>query len=271
VLGIGDLDVRDGGAVDSGALDGFASPDGDAAADVGERDGTGDSPADSGTDAPPGDTGGPIDSARDVGVDAGPIAYVQGNAVNLGGVTTGDAPFLNPVTAGSALVVAFDCDDLTSTAQSVTDTLGNTFNIVQGPANGQSIRIWTAVALDSPGGDDTVTITLSSAPGTYFEVYLHEYSGIAASGAVDVVRTGVGVDTSPDAMRSGLGTTTFPHELVFGFGVTGSAIVGTGFTGRTTFDGNVTEDKIVTSVGSYETFATANESWIMAMVTLRGR
>src|SRR5262249_17382183 len=133
-----------------------------------------------------------------------------------------------------------------------------------------------ALALDVKGGTTEITVTLGPGPtGTgVFEVYAHEYAGIAATNAVDVILAGSGNAADGPRVTSGAGTTSAPHELVFGF-VSGTVSVspGASFNPRSTFDRNLTEDREVLSVGSYEATATAGPSgeWTMLMATLRGR
>jgi hypothetical protein len=73
-------------------------------------------------------------------------------------------------------------------------------------------------------------------------------------------------------MNSGSMATNFTNELIFGIGT--SDIVdapGAGFTSRNTFNNNMTEDRLVTSTGSYnatETHASGN-AWTMLMATFR--
>jgi hypothetical protein len=74
-------------------------------------------------------------------------------------------------------------------------------------------------------------------------------------------------------MRSGPATTTAAGELIFGYGTTTTAKVGTGFVTRSTFDSDLTEDRISGAPGPYEAVGTmtTGTGWTMLMLALRGR
>ena len=74
-------------------------------------------------------------------------------------------------------------------------------------------------------------------------------------------------------MESGFVTTTGPNDLVFGFGVTGAATVGAGFTLRSSFNSNVTEDQIAANAGQHEATARtqASTGWIMLVAAFLSR
>jgi hypothetical protein len=129
------------------------------------------------------------------------------------------------------------------------------------------------LAEDIAGGPDAVTVTLSGPFGALIEVYLHEYAGFAASNAFDVSTFNSGLATAAiDGIQSGPLTTTSDNELLFGFTVTGSAEAGTGFTPRSRFHGNLTEDKLLGTRGTYEATATmvGGKGWSMTATTFRG-
>jgi hypothetical protein len=75
--------------------------------------------------------------------------------------------------------------------------------------------------------------------------------------------------------NSGPATTTVANELIFGADTvaTGNSGAGSGFTSRiiTTPDGDIAEDKVVTTAGSNSATAplTAAGPWVMQMVTFK--
>src|SRR5439155_4476745 len=100
-------------------------------------------------------------------------------------------------------------------------------------------------------------------------VSLHEYSGAYPTSPLDTVsenNTGDGF-----AIDSGSRTTNFASELIFGYGA--ANLVSSpwaGFTSRNTLNGNMTEDRNVSSVGTYNATETADGSpWSMQMATFR--
>jgi hypothetical protein len=113
-----------------------------------------------------------------------------------------------------------------------------------------------------------VTVRLNGS-ATFLEVYIHEYSGLDTSFPLDVTASSIGNSATLD---SGPATTNFANELIFGWGPDGGGGAGSGFTARSTFNGNITEDKVVSTVGTYN--ATASRSggsgpWSMQMATFR--
>ncbi len=196
------------------------------------------------------------------------IAFVQQNASSAGTATTLAVPYSAAlVTAHDTLIVGVDGNS--AGTATVTDSLGNTFAPVVGPIENGGLRMTIFAAFDVAGGPDTVTVTLSSAPASFFEVYIHEYAGLVA---FDAEAAQVGTSTATDAMASGNADTHFGNELIFGYGVTGSSVAGTSFNTRSSFHSNITEDMIVTTAGTYQATATmtAGSGWTMLMATFRG-
>ena len=111
-----------------------------------------------------------------------------------------------------------------------------------------------------------MTVTFSQA-AAYPDVRILEYRGVTA---LDVT---AGASGSSTAASSGAATTTSANELIFGANTvaTGNAAAGSGFTSRiiTSPDGDLAEDKIVTTAGSNSATATLTASgpWVMQMAT----
>ncbi|MGB2891302.1 MAG: hypothetical protein WBC04_26755, partial [Candidatus Acidiferrales bacterium] len=83
-------------------------------------------------------------------------------------------------------------------------------------------------------------------------------------------RCGQGSSTTPS---SGAATTTAGNELVFGYALlTHTGAAGSGFTARETLGGDVSEDELVTTTGSYSaTFSQPSTGqWIALMATFKG-
>jgi hypothetical protein len=126
-------------------------------------------------------------------------------------------------------------------------------------------------ALDVAGGDDGVTVSIQDTTTVNtFEVFAHEYSGI---GAFDVATGQNSGSMSATDMRSGFVTTSAANELIFGFGVGGTVLPGTGFTARSTFAADLTEDRILNSPCMVQSTA-VNEgasAWSMMVATFTPR
>ncbi len=151
------------------------------------------------------------------------------------------------------------------------DSLGDTFASVSGPVNwgsGFSTQIFYATHI--AGGSDSVTATFQKAFSNFGAVlYIHEYSGISSASPVDMTAAASG---SSSSMNSGNATTTSANDLIFGAGVSGNTVTaaGPGFVVRSLAYGNVTEDQIASTAGSYAATATQNSSsWAMQVVAFR--
>ena len=98
---------------------------------------------------------------------------------------------------------------------------------------------------------------------------MSEYAGISVTNPVDVTASASG---SSATLNSGTVTTTSANDLIYGAGVSDNAVTaaGTGFTPRDLSYGNITEDRIAGTVGSYSATATHNGSmWGMQLVAFR--
>ena len=169
-------------------------------------------------------------------------------------------------TAGDLDVVVVGWNDTTSTVQSVKDSAGNNYALAIGPTIGTGLQQSIYYAPNIVGGSNTVTVTFSQA-AAYPDIRILEYRGVTA---LDVT---AGASGSSTAASSGAATTTSANELIFGANTvaTGNAAVGSGFTSRiiTAPDGDLAEDKIVTTAGSNTATATLSASgpWAMQMAT----
>ena len=169
-------------------------------------------------------------------------------------------------TLGDLNVVVVGWNDTASTVQSVKDSAGNTYRLAIGPTVSTGIQQSIYYAGSIAGGSNTVTVTFSQA-ATYPDVRILEYRGVTA---LDVTAGASGSSTSAS---SGAATTTSANELIFGAGIVSSTTkaAGSGFTSRviTSPDGDIAEDKVVTTAGSNSATATLTTSgpWVMQMAT----
>jgi hypothetical protein len=171
-------------------------------------------------------------------------------------------------TAGDLNVVVVGWNDTTATVQSVKDSGGNNYSLAIGPTTGTALRQSIYYAPKIVGGANTVTVTFSQA-AAYPDMRILEYRGV---NAVDVT---AGASGSSTAANSGAATTTAANELIFGADIvaTTTGAAGSGFTRRiiTSPDGDIAEDKVVTTAGSNSATATLNSSgpWVMQMVAFK--
>ena len=165
-------------------------------------------------------------------------------------------------------MVVVGWNDTTATVQSVKDSGGNNYILAIGPTSGSGLQQSIYYAPRIVGGSNTVTVTFSQA-AAYPDIRILEYRGVTT---LDVT---AGASGNSAAANSGAATTTSANELILGANTvaTVTATAGSGFTARiiTSPDGNVAEDKIVTTAGSNSATAALNGSgpWVMQMVTFR--
>jgi hypothetical protein len=156
----------------------------------------------------------------------------------------------------------------------ISDTAGNPYSVVAGPARGAGNDVYIALAEDARGGLTSVTVKLTApVPPGGMDLYVLEYAGMAPN-AFDETANQIGTTSATDGMTSGPATTRADGELVLGFGVSGIVKPGTGFSSRSLASGNVVEDKIADRAGPYQATATMvspETSWTMVMATFRSR
>ena len=170
-------------------------------------------------------------------------------------------------TAGDLNVVVVGWNDTTSTVQSVKDSAGNTYSLAIGPTSGTALRQSIYYAANIVGGSNTVTVTFNQA-AAYPDIRILEYRGVST---VDVT---AGASGNSATASSGAATTTVANELIFGANtVATTSRAGSGFTSRiiTSPDGDIAEDKVVTTAGSNSATAplTSSGPWVMQMVTFK--
>jgi hypothetical protein len=202
-----------------------------------------------------------------------PITFVQA-AAGAAGLTTFSLAFNSPLVAGHLIIVGLDFDMTTSIAPTqVIDTMQNVYRIV-GPYDGPPNRQYIAYTIAKTSGPDTVMATPSGAANSYFELRIHEYAGVFSGDPLDAAAGATGSSLAVDGAASPLILTTAPNELIFGLAVftPTNGASGTGFTRRTSFVGDVTEDLIAVSPGSYRATATMNSgtSWTITVAAFRG-
>ncbi|HEU0047959.1 MAG TPA: fibronectin type III domain-containing protein, partial [Nitrososphaera sp.] len=198
-----------------------------------------------------------------------PTSFVQEKDRQVTSGTTNSVAFASSTTAGNLIAVYVIWDNLGSV--SVTDSAGNAYFSAVGPTPWNSNRYNTQVfyAKNIRGGTDTVTARFSMAVRSFGIVYAHEYAQLDQVSPVDAVAGAVG---SGSTMNTGLVPTTNPNDLLFGAGVSSYAVTsaGNGYTARSTAEGNITEDRVVSAPGSYSATAIQNGTfWAMQIVAFR--
>jgi hypothetical protein len=200
------------------------------------------------------------------------IKWVQDNFTDTANNTGALASFSSNNAAGNLIVIALDWDNQAVNVLSVTDAKGNVYTAAAPPVNGagnlSSWRDQMFYAKNIGAGANTVNVEFSGS--VHSELYIHEYSGADTNSPLDVTTSSVG---NSSTANSGSKTTNFPNELVFGYcqASTVNCNQGANFAARQTDNGNLSEDMIATSTGSYSASSNLGGSndWVMSMATFK--
>jgi fibronectin type 3 domain-containing protein len=204
----------------------------------------------------------------------GSIAYVQGGSQvpDTGGSVS--VTYTSAQTAGDLNVVMVGWSDSSSTVQSISDSKGNTYVAAIGPTvssgNASQILYYAKNIRGATAGSNTVTVTFS-ATVDFPEVRILEYSGIDPVNPFDV---GVGASGVSVAQNSGPLTTTNANDLLVAGNYLFDTTTGTdpAYTQRLGTDGgDVVQDRVVTSVGTYSATSTQDgpDWWLMQLAAFR--
>ena len=204
------------------------------------------------------------------------IAFVQLNyATPQSSVSTVSVPFKAAQSAGNLNVVVVGWNDTTSRVSSVTDTKGNAYQLAVGPAAvpgalTQSIY-YAKNIVAAAAGANTVRVSFTAA-ALYPDIRILEYGGMDQLSPVDVTASATG--STSTSSTPPVATTTSP-DLLFAANTvaTWTRGAGSGWTNRviTTPDGDIAEDRIVSTAGSYGSSAPLGGPgpWVMQMVAFK--
>ncbi len=172
-------------------------------------------------------------------------------------------------TQGDMNIVVVGWHDMVSTVTSVTDSLGNSYNLAVGPTTGDLLRQSIYYAPNINSGVNTITVTFNRA-AVRPDIRILEYSGLDPASPFDVA---VGAHTQSVLANSGSVTINFNSELLFGADMAANTQgPGAGYTSRVlTPDGDIAEDNISSATGSYQATAplTAKGPWVMQIATFK--
>jgi Divergent InlB B-repeat domain/Fibronectin type III domain len=205
-----------------------------------------------------------------------PPAYVQGNySAPQTSLMTLEVPYDAAQSPGNLNVVIVGWRDARGQLVSVSDTSGNSYRLAVAPTSRGSVLTqaiyYAANIAGSSAGANTVTVTFS-APASSPDVRVLEYSGIDTVDPVDVVKAATGNSATSN---SGLVTTTNPTDLLVAANMVRTSTSGPGarYTSRlsTAPNGDIVQDRLVTTTGSYRATASLTSSgpWIMQVVAFR--
>ena len=186
--------------------------------------------------------------------------------------TTVTVTYTKAQAAGDTNVLAIGWSDVTSNIAKVSDSSGNTYAVaaptVHGSVTSQAIYYAPNIKAAAAGAN-TVTVTFNTA-AAYVDLRASEYSGLDATAPFDVAASATG---SASTAASPSVTTSYSSELIFGAGDTSGVFsaAGTGFTKRiiTNPDSDITEDKTVSAIGSYNATGKQSGGWVMQVAAFK--
>lgn len=178
-------------------------------------------------------------------------------------------PYPNAQVAGDTNLVAIGWNDTSASIASVTDSLGNTYQVALATfrGNGMSQAIYYApnIAAASAGANQ-VTVTFDQAV-VFVDLRVTEYAGLRQPNPfhTGVSATGTGSNASTGAL-----STTTPSELLFAAGMTGAVFsaAGPGYTSRviTSPDGDIVEAAVAAATGTYSASAPLSSgTWLLQL------
>jgi len=193
-----------------------------------------------------------------------PIAFVQVASATPANGTQVAVSYPNTQVAGDLNIVVIGWNDTVSSVLSVKDSAGNVYALAAGPTSGSGFRQVIYYAKGVVAGSNTVTVTFSQKV-PYPDIRILEYAG------VNTLDKNAGASGTSATSSSGSVTTSAANELVVSANTIWpySTGAGTGCTPRViTSDGNIAQDMIVNSVGTYTHSAPLNSSgaWVMQVV-----
>jgi hypothetical protein len=201
--------------------------------------------------------------------------FVQGNSYNTGwsaGTTTFVNNYIGPQTAGNLNAVAIQLSGTTNTVSSVTDSAGNTYTKAIGPVRGSTatVYIYYAKNIASSAAGNEVTVTTGSNT-SYVWIDLSEYRGLDTTSPVD--GTPASGSGSTTAVATGSVTTTHACDVLYSATVTDGVVTATGtnYRMRNQGWGNVVEDRVVSTTGSYTGTMTqqSTDPYVSALVAFK--
>ena len=203
------------------------------------------------------------------------ISFVQASsATPQGTLTSVGVTYTLAQTAGNLNVVVVGWNDSTATISGISDSSGNNYAVAAAPvvqSGTASQAIYYAKNISgAAAGANVVTVTFATA-ARHPDIRIAEYSGLDTVSPLD---TSAGAQGNTAASDSGPAITTNANDLLIGANTVQftTTAAGTGFTSRgITGDGDILEDEVVSSTGSYNATAALDriQLWIMQIAAFR--
>jgi hypothetical protein len=206
-------------------------------------------------------------------VSGNPSRFIQWASCDSGAVTTSTCYQDTSATSGNLILVFSHWDNVAVTA-SVTDSLGNSYFPIGGPATSGTSRFQVWYAKNIAGGAPlAVTVTFSAKTTSYSLVDVAEYSGLDTNAPLDTFASATGTGMFQDSGASPL-TTENTESIIGFFGYNEPSnpyTAGSGFTFRNSDATSMLEDEPVTSAGTYHATASSSASanWAAFVIAFR--
>jgi hypothetical protein len=179
-------------------------------------------------------------------------------------------PYPQSQSAGNANLLAIGWNDAVATITNISDSVSNNYQIAVPTfrGNGMSQAIYYCPNIKS--GTNTVTVKFNQ-PAAFVDLRTTEYSGLSKTNTFDTGTSGTGNGTTAS---SGVITISATNELLFGAGMTATTFgaPGPGFSQRviTSPDGDIVEDQVVTTAGSFNATASLSSgAWLMQIAAFK--
>jgi fibronectin type 3 domain-containing protein len=204
------------------------------------------------------------------------VSFVQSNyATPQSGQTSVSVTYASAQNAGDLNVIVVGWNDSSATISSVSDSSGNVYSLAVGPtqfSGALTQSIYYAKNIHAAGPNANVFTVKFTSSAVAPDIRILEYSGLDTTNPFDVAATATGNSSS-----SATPTAAVPNagDLIVGANIVVSLTAGpgSGFTQRvlTSPDGDIVEDRVASTAGSYSAGAPLNGSaaWIMQMVALK--
>ena len=200
------------------------------------------------------------------------IRFVQlASATSTTTTASASAAYPSSQSAGDLNVVVISWKDSTSTVQSVTDSLGNSYTLAVGPTTGTALRQSIYFAKNIRAGSNSVTVAFNSAASSP-DLRILEYSG---ADTVNPFEVSAGAAGNSSVADSGSIVTANANDLIIGANIVGAKnlVAGSPFFARllTSTPANIVEDRMVNVPGSYNAWAPllSTAPWAMQVVAFK--
>jgi len=214
----------------------------------------------------------PVSATTTAGTPATPTFVQVASAVPQTAQSVVATTYSKAQVAGDTNVLVIGWNDVLASITSVTDSAGNVYQVaaptVRG--NGLSQAIYYAPKIAAAAAGANVVSVVFDRAAQSVDVRILEYGGLDQTSPLDVSAGATGTSATAS---SGSVTTHYAKELLVGGGSTKGHFTGPGpgYTSRviTSPDGDIAEDQVVSSAGTYSATGPQTLVWVMQVAAFR--